>query len=130
MDGCDNQILYGMCSHTCVADSNDPNGYYCQCYNGYSLQRNGYICRVNGTCIPLSIRYYVLYSHARLLVLDPEPSLLMSYTSGGLAKLDTFTRKIDIIANDTQIKAFDYHYGYQVGKLQINTIVHLLTRNV
>ena len=54
-------------------------------------------------------------------MLDPEPSLLISYTSGGLAKLDAFTRKIETIANDTQVEAFDYHYGYQVGKLQINT---------
>ena len=56
--------------------------------------------------------------------LDPEPSLLISYTSGGLVKLDAFTRKIETIANDTQVEAFDYHYGYQVGKLQIN--MHIL----
>ena len=48
--------------------------------------------------------------------LDPEPSLLVSYATGGLAKLDTFTRTIEtIIASNIQITAFDYHHGYQVG---------------
>jgi len=52
-----------------------------------------------------------------LLILDPEPSLLISYAEGGLAKLDTFTRTIEIIvASNIQIETFDYHYGYQVRK--------------
>lgn len=91
-DPCDNQLLYGRCSHTCVVDSSNPHGYSCQCNSGYSLQRNGYICRAN----------------------DPEPSLLISYAAGGLAKLDTFTRTTEIIASGIQIEAFDYHYGNQI----------------
>lgn len=48
-------------------------------------------------------------------ILDPEPSLLISYATGGLAKLDAFTRTIEIIASNIQVAAFDYHHGYQVG---------------
>ena len=60
-DPCDNQIIYGMCSHTCVLDGSNAHGYSCQCNGGYSLQRNGYICRANGTYVLLSRLH--LYVH-------------------------------------------------------------------
>ena len=50
-----------------------------------------------------------------VIITDPEPSLLMSYATGGLAKLDTFTRTIEVIVEGIQIVAFDYHYGYEVS---------------
>ncbi|XP_065909585.1 very low-density lipoprotein receptor-like [Dysidea avara] len=98
---CDNQLLYGRCSHICVADNSNPHTYSCQCHSGYSLQRNGYICRAN----------------------DPEPSLLFSYANG-LSKLDTFTRVVHPIINDVAVEAFDYHYGYQVIYYSIGNTVY------
>ena len=52
--------------------------------------------------------------HVMVIITDPEPSLLMSYVTGGLAKLDAFTRTVEVILDGVQIEAFDYHYGYEV----------------
>lgn len=40
--------VFGRCSQICVEMPATDTGYMCGCTEGYSLQRNGYICQANG----------------------------------------------------------------------------------
>lgn len=40
--------VFGRCSQICVEMPATDTGYMCDCAEGYTLQRNGYICQANG----------------------------------------------------------------------------------
>ena len=53
--------VFGRCSQTCVEMPAAETGYRCECAEGYSLQRNGYICQANGE----DMEWHEIYTEER-----------------------------------------------------------------